>query len=108
MKGPPMTKTRVGIALLIARLLPNAGMAEEMEYLGTPAPSCYLLALKGGCTGDENELAGFDYGEKRILIALALIVLGFGLKYRELSAKEQANAIQLLDQELPGNLKIIG
>jgi hypothetical protein len=34
--------------------------------------------------------------------------LGSGLKYRELSEKEQANAVRLLDQELTGNLKVIG
>lgn len=31
---------------------------------------------------------------------LAVIALGFGLKYRELSKHEQANAVRLLDQEL--------
>lgn len=41
------------------------------------------------------------------IIALALIGLGFGLKYRELSHAEQASAVNLLDQELQGNLRVL-
>lgn len=41
------------------------------------------------------------------VIALAVIALGFGLKYRELSKTEQAAAVRMLDQELKGNLALL-
>lgn len=47
----------------------------------------------------------FLYG---FIIALALIGLGFGLKYRDLSKQEQASAVRLLRQELAGNLHVLG
>jgi hypothetical protein len=42
------------------------------------------------------------------VIALALIGLGFGLKYRELSRAEQTSAVHLLQQELADNLSVLG
>jgi hypothetical protein len=42
------------------------------------------------------------------IIGLALIGLGFGLKYRELSHQEQTSAVRLLRQELTGNLHVLG
>ena len=42
------------------------------------------------------------------VIALTLIVLGFGLKYRELSRAEQAAVIRMLDRELEGNYIVLG
>ncbi|MCV6575115.1 MAG: hypothetical protein OIF58_05205 [Cohaesibacter sp.] len=41
------------------------------------------------------------------MLAALLVLLGFGLKYRELSKAEQARAINLLKQELTGNLATI-
>ena len=38
------------------------------------------------------------------VLAVAVIALGFGLKYRELSQAEQQNAVGLLSRELEGNL----
>jgi hypothetical protein len=41
------------------------------------------------------------------VIALALIGLGFGLKYRDLSRQEQSSAVRMLQQELSGNLAVL-
>jgi hypothetical protein len=41
------------------------------------------------------------------VIALALISVGFFLKYRELSEREQAAAVRMLDQELAGNIRLL-
>ncbi len=41
------------------------------------------------------------------IIGLALIGLGFGLKYRELSRAEQTSAVHLLQQELSDNLSVL-
>lgn len=41
------------------------------------------------------------------LLAVAVIALGFGLKYRELSKAEQQNAVGLLSRELEGNLATV-
>jgi hypothetical protein len=42
------------------------------------------------------------------ILGLAIIILGFGLKYRELSEREQKNAVSLLDQEFTSNMQIVG
>jgi hypothetical protein len=42
------------------------------------------------------------------VIALAWIALGFWLKYRELSTREQRSAVRLLDKELAGNVEMLG
>ena len=41
------------------------------------------------------------------VLAVAVIALGFGLKYRELSQAEQQNAVGLLSRELEGNLATV-
>jgi len=41
------------------------------------------------------------------IIALVLIAVGLILKYRELSEREQAAAVRMLDQELTGNIKLL-
>ena len=41
------------------------------------------------------------------VLAVAVIALGFGLKYRELSQAEQQNAVGLLGRELEGNLATV-
>ena len=77
------------LAFLFARSIINAGIIPQ------------LTAAFGYKVLQRILLYGF-------IIALALIGLGFGLKYHELSAKEQANAVHLLDQELTGNLEVVG
>jgi len=42
------------------------------------------------------------------IIGLLLIGLGFGLKYRELSEKEQDNIVNMLSKEFEGNISVIG
>ncbi len=42
------------------------------------------------------------------IIGLALIGLGFGLKYKELSKGEQKNIVSMLSKELDGNISVIG
>lgn len=42
------------------------------------------------------------------IIGLALIGLGFGLKYKELSKGEQKNIVSMLSKEFDGNIAVIG
>jgi hypothetical protein len=42
------------------------------------------------------------------IIGLAIILLGFGLKYREMSEREQRNAVSLLNQEFTSNMQSVG
>ena len=42
------------------------------------------------------------------VIGLVIILLGFGLKYRELSEQEQRNAVSLLSQEFSSNMSTVG
>ena len=67
--------------------------------------------IKAGIIPQLSRTFGYKILQRILLygfiIALALIALGFGLKYRELSQKEQANSVRLLDQELTGNLEVI-
>lgn len=65
--------------------------------------------LKAGIIPQLSGSAGFrvvmrllTYG---FILALAVIAIGFALKYRELSEVEQKNAVALLNQELAGNLQ---
>ena len=41
------------------------------------------------------------------LIGIAIIILGFGLKYRTLSVEEQNNAVELLKQEFKANFQVV-
>ena len=42
------------------------------------------------------------------VLALAVVVVGLGLKYRELSEQEQRAAVRLLEQEIVGNIEVVG
>ena len=42
------------------------------------------------------------------ILALVVVVVGFSIKYRELSEQEQKATVRLLKQELQGNINVIG
>lgn len=42
------------------------------------------------------------------IIGLVIIFLGFGLKYREMSEREQMNTVSLLNQEFTSNMQTVG
>jgi hypothetical protein len=83
----------MGFALLLffgfARTIVRAGLIPQLTRAGGYSILSRIL------------LYGF-------LLALAIIALGFGLKYRELSRAEQARAVDLIRQELVGNLAVVG
>jgi hypothetical protein len=68
--------------------------------------------IRGGIIPQLSRTSGYRVLQQILLygfvIALALIALGFGLKYRELSAREQRGAVRLLDKELAGNVEMLG
>ncbi|WP_424973213.1 hypothetical protein [Dinoroseobacter sp. S76] len=65
--------------------------------------------LKAGILPTLTQAAGYRILSRFLLygfvLALAVIALGFGLKYRELSRAEQERAVQLLIHELAANLE---
>lgn len=67
--------------------------------------------LKAGIIPTLTRAAGFHVVSRLLLygfiLALVIIALGFALKYRELSEKEQRAAVNLLQQEIVGNLATI-
>jgi 2-iminobutanoate/2-iminopropanoate deaminase len=59
-----MTKATIAIALLLALLLSNAGMAEELEYLGKPVPGIpFSPVVKAGKLIFISGTAGFKDGK---------------------------------------------
>lgn len=76
------------LAFLIARGILKAGVIPQLSRAG----GYRILQLI------------LTYG---FVIALALIGLGFGLKYRELSRAEQEAAVRMLQQEFADNLKVL-
>ena len=67
--------------------------------------------LRAGIVPQLTKAAGHNVVSRMLLygfvLALAIIALGFGLKYRELSKAEQERAVLLLHQELSGNVDTI-
>ena len=67
--------------------------------------------LKAGIIPQLSRQLGFRILQRILLygfiIALALMAIGVFLKYRELSDREQAAAVRMLDQELTGNLAVL-
>jgi hypothetical protein len=67
--------------------------------------------LKAGVLPQLSQASGYRILRSILLygfiLGLALTILGFGLKYRELSRQEQQHAVLLLKQELDGNLKVL-
>jgi hypothetical protein len=67
--------------------------------------------VKAGLIPQLTRNAGYRVISKILLygflLAFAIIALGFGLKYRELSQAEQERAVLLLHQELAGNLAVV-
>jgi hypothetical protein len=67
--------------------------------------------LKAGIIPQLSQTLGYRVLQRILLygfiIALALMAVGVFLKYRELSAQEQAAAVRMLDQELTGNLAVL-
>jgi len=76
------------LAFLFARAIIKAGIIPQLSRIGGYRVLQRIL------------LYGF-------LIALLLIGLGFGLKYRELSRGEQTSAVHLLQQEFADNLAVL-
>ena len=75
----------------------------------------FLLArgiLTAGIIPQLSRTGGYRVLQRLLLygfvIALALIGLGFGLKYREMSRGEQIGAVHLLQQELSDNTTVLG
>src|SRR5690348_3570407 len=67
--------------------------------------------VRAGIIPQLNRSLGYKVLQRILLygfiVALTLIILGFGLKYRELSHKEQTAAVKMLRQELNGNLEVL-
>ncbi len=67
--------------------------------------------LKAGIIPQLSQTLGYRVLQRILLygfiIALALMAVGVFLKYRELSEREQAAAVRMLDQELTGNLAVL-
>lgn len=70
------------------------------------------LLVRSGVIPPMNQRGGFRiltqilrYG---FILAIAIIVLGFGLKYREMSRQEQAAAVRLISEELKSNIEVAG
>lgn len=70
------------------------------------------LLIKSGTIPPMNQQGGFSiltqvlrYG---FILAIAIILLGFGLKYREMSRQEQAAAVRLISAELASNIEVAG
>ncbi|MGO8063911.1 hypothetical protein AB9E28_00155 [Rhizobium leguminosarum] len=70
------------------------------------------LLIKSGTIPPLNQQGGFRvltqilrYG---FVLAIAIILLGFGLKYREMSRQEQAAAVRLISAELASNMEVAG
>jgi hypothetical protein len=67
--------------------------------------------LKAGIIPQLNQRGGYRIISRLLLygflLALAIISVGFALKYNELSRQEQSNVISLINQELYGNERIV-
>jgi hypothetical protein len=68
--------------------------------------------LKAGIIPVLTQKAGYQVVSRLLLygflLGLAVVLVGFGLKYRELSAQEQRAAVRLLNEELVGDINVAG